>query len=329
MVKVTYASGLPEFVAKKIYKTGQTRGADDDQPFQNRVLRSSTVLIPYSLWSRNKTVRTHSFACGAIILVEPPTYAGWLAAGSIPPGVVIGTNALVYYETRQQWTKHPPHNWGFVAASSRTPIARKRLPLGGQFFARVPATTSAGQGTIKEGFVGRASGGKGAGIRIYEYASCETLKATRLQLAYLAWQTKSMVSLAQSKGVLNPVASKKAVETECKRLRLSTISKLERAGTMCNGMTICPLCRVPIDAGDLLAPVPQMKGREVLTQRITKVNLFHIEPLVPGRFNHKSYNLGWGHHHCNVVATDAGIARTLDWLSKVLKNNGYLVTVPK
>ena len=31
----------------KIYKTGQTRGADDDVIYQNRVLRNSTVLIPY------------------------------------------------------------------------------------------------------------------------------------------------------------------------------------------------------------------------------------------------------------------------------------------
>ena len=38
---------IPKAVDTKIYKTGQTRGADDDVIFQNRVSRNSTVLIPY------------------------------------------------------------------------------------------------------------------------------------------------------------------------------------------------------------------------------------------------------------------------------------------
>lgn len=36
---------LPQLLDRKIYKTGQTRGADDDVIFQNRVGRNSTVLI--------------------------------------------------------------------------------------------------------------------------------------------------------------------------------------------------------------------------------------------------------------------------------------------
>jgi len=35
---------------------------------------------------------------------------------------------------------------------------------------------------------------------------------------------------------------------------------------------------------------------------------------------HKPYNLGWGHHFCNVVARDAGIMETLDWMKGVLEN---------
>lgn len=38
---------LPASVKTKIYKTGQTRGADDDVIYQNRVGRNSTVIIPY------------------------------------------------------------------------------------------------------------------------------------------------------------------------------------------------------------------------------------------------------------------------------------------
>jgi hypothetical protein len=31
---------LPQLLDRKIYKTGQTRGADDDEIYQNRVSRS-------------------------------------------------------------------------------------------------------------------------------------------------------------------------------------------------------------------------------------------------------------------------------------------------
>lgn len=37
---------LPPLVERKIYKTGQTRGASNSEIYQNRVGRNSTVLIP-------------------------------------------------------------------------------------------------------------------------------------------------------------------------------------------------------------------------------------------------------------------------------------------
>ena len=42
---------LPRLIESKIYKTGQTRGADDDVIYQNRVNRNSTVLIPYQVYN--------------------------------------------------------------------------------------------------------------------------------------------------------------------------------------------------------------------------------------------------------------------------------------
>src|SRR5690606_40237277 len=54
---------------------------------------------------------------------------------------------------------------------------------------------------------------------------------------------------------------------------------------------------------------------------VTKLNLFHIEELRTGVFNHRPYNLGWGHHHCNVVVKDSGIDETIQWMNSVIKNN--------
>ena len=41
-----------------------------------------------------------------------------------------------------------------------------------------------------------------------------------------------------------------------------------------------------------------------------------------GKFEHRTFNLGWGHHHCNVVVKDAGLIPTLQWMKFVLENNG-------
>ena len=59
-----------EFVSSEKYKTGQTRGADDDQIFQNRV-GNSTVLIPYSIWTSQPFVRQIQYENGFIVLISP------------------------------------------------------------------------------------------------------------------------------------------------------------------------------------------------------------------------------------------------------------------
>ncbi len=41
---------LPKLLDRKLYKTNSSGAADDDEIYQNRVLRASTVLIPYPAW---------------------------------------------------------------------------------------------------------------------------------------------------------------------------------------------------------------------------------------------------------------------------------------
>lgn len=68
----------------------------------------------------------------------------------------------------------------------------------------------------------------------------------------------------------------------------------------------------------------QAEGREVPDLTVTNTSLFHINELRVGRLNHRPYNLGWGHHYCNVVVKDSGIHGTLEWMKEVLKNNGII-----
>lgn len=64
---------LPSLLDRKIYKTGQTRGADDDEIYQNRVGRNSTILIPYSQFPKflNDTIYRMDYENGYIVLLTP------------------------------------------------------------------------------------------------------------------------------------------------------------------------------------------------------------------------------------------------------------------
>jgi ribosomal protein L34 len=85
--------------------------------------------------------------------------------------------------------------------------------------------------------------------------------------------------------------------------------------------TTCPLCLKELSSQGFFNRMEQAEGREVLDLTVTELNLFHIEELRMGGFNHRPYNLGWGHHHCNVVVKDAGIQPTLRWMHEVIARN--------
>ena len=73
MVKIkSRAPNLPDLIKSKLYKTGQTRGADDDVIFQNRVNRNSTVLIPYEVFDFFRVAPDNNgvFENGFIVLIN-------------------------------------------------------------------------------------------------------------------------------------------------------------------------------------------------------------------------------------------------------------------
>lgn len=317
----TYKTGLPPEIGTKLYKTGQTRGADDDQIYQNRVLRSSTVLIPYEQWRDGTLFSSVGFENGYIVLASPEQY--YLnnppnVRPDLPEGLELGRNLLLIYETRTQLTKYPPETLGLLPATSRT------APLGGQYVARVSNTTSQQQNAIREGFTTGAL--KGAGIRVYEYASAEELEATRLQLAFLAWRAPGIMELSPAE---DPSVCKELVDKACREKGLADFARLQEARLLnADEITICPLCLKPITATELASREKQAEGREVHDLTITAANLFHIKELRVGQFNHERYNLGWGHHHCNTVARDWGLQPTLQWMREVIARNEQAAPLP-
>ena len=312
---------LPSLLASKIYKTGQTRGADDDVIYQNRVMRASTVLIPYGLWGKfsSPPESEERFENGFIVLIDPSVYfeSNDIDAELASKGLRIGENALVFYQKRTDWDQYNPIALGWTAASSR------KSPLNGQYTARVAATTAIDGGNrINEGFT--TSQLKGAGIRLFEYASKRTITDCRLQLEALYWLCKnSLESVVEYGMILESARLRKDIA-----MRLAgdngflDLKHLQRSRLVnSKGMAICPLCLEELSAADFFSRLEQAEGREVHDLTVTRVNLFHINELRYGEYNHRPYNLGWGHHHCNVVVRDSGIEKTLSWMSQVLKRN--------
>lgn len=304
---------LPQLVWTKIYKTGQTRGADDDVIYQNRVGRNSTVLIPYVDYEICKQAPSENgqYENGFIVLIRPEDYFN----SSSHKGLKLGKNMLVFYETREQWVKYPPLKKWKAAISRKT-------PLGGEYVARIPATTSEGQSKIVKGFC--TSSMKGAGIRVYEYSTQQNNNNCKLQLEVLFWSCKDIEELI--KVAENPSALRNYInelKNEAKEKGLYNRKELEQARIVdADGYTICPLCLQHISAIGFCRKIQQAEGRVVPDLTVTEVSLFHIRELRTGEFNHRPYNLGWGHHHCNVVVKDSGIEPTLDWMRRVLiKNN--------
>jgi hypothetical protein len=313
---------LPLLLHNKIYKTGQTRGADDDEIYQNRVGRSSTVLIPYNCIDKcllNHEKQLIEYEKGFIVLIPPKIYFSSrdvdqdLAVKS----VFLGQNAVLFYETRTDWDNYPPDKQGFVPASSRS------NPLNGQYVARIPATTSVATGEkILKGFTTTSL--KGAGIRVYEYADNETIKNCRLQLEALFWMCADSLHVAVKNGmsIENASLRKDSIMEACSDKSLLDIKKLQSARVIsATSTSMCPLCLRELGGQEFLSKMVQAEGREVNDLTITQANLFHIKELRYGEHNHQPYNLGWGHHHCNVVVKDSGIFETLRWMNSVLKNN--------
>ena len=330
---------LPQLLDRKIYKTGQTRGADDDVIFQNRVGRNSTVLIPYSQWAQCRPSSPDMYENGFIVLIPPAVYCGApnMPDGLVAQGLKLGVNALVFYETRADWQTFPPKQHGLTIANARAVQKVKVLAangkmksqrvasssLGGTYVARVPATTADDGGDkIVHGFSEKKL--KGAGIRVYEYASSATIDQCRQQLEALFWKCRDADAVAVANGMTaaQAAARKAANLDKCQQHELLDLPRLTQARMLNSaGYTICPLCLDELSGQGFFNRMEQAEGREVPDLTVTQLNLFHVQELRYGLLNHRPYNLGWGHHHCNVVVKDTGIIETLEWMRGILDRN--------
>lgn len=115
---------------------------------------------------------------------------------------------------------------------------------------------------------------------------------------------------------------KTCILNQCRTAGLLDYERLQQVRILnAERVTVCPLCLEPLSGAGFMCRIAQAEGRTVPDLTVTEVSLFHIEELRAGLYNHRPYNLGWGHHYCNVVAKDAGIANTLNWLQQIIRRN--------
>jgi len=323
MTQSTRLPRLPRLVEQKLVKTGYTRGATIKEIYQNRVTRNNPVLIPWDIWDRCKSPSDGSdrYENGFIVLIEPSWYFTTPDADlqMKARALELGVNALLIFRHRQDWENLRPRT-GRLANGKQFVVAKSRsAPLGGVYFARIHATVAHDGDSRIEGF--NTSRLRGAGIRVYEYASAATIAHARLQLECLMWLCRDapmqMTHAGMSKRDVD--LRRTAQLTEATRNRLLDYGRLVTLRLVDdNRHTICPLCLKSMSAGEFLRRAVQAPGRETHDLTTTEASLFHIEELRVGRHQHKPYNLGWGHHFCNVVVKDAGILPTLAWMREVI-----------
>lgn len=309
---------LPPLLQSKIYKTGQTRSANDDVIFQNRANRNGTVLIPMesirlfdiSIFTTNK------FESGFIVVINPEEYytnpdiALLMRARKLK----LGINAILLYETRAQWNEFNPYRNKLKVAEKRT------SPIDGHFVARIPST-SRNEEKIVLGF--NTSSCKGAGIRVSEYASLLTIKSSHLQLEYLFWLCHNSKEIALGAGMTDSEVENRiaAITTACNNQKLSNIDRLYKARIIDSAKnTICPLCLKKLSAETFLINFFESTEKSDINKEISPINLFYINQLKTGEFNHVPYNLAWGHQNCNMICKETGVIETIKWMKEVVVN---------
>jgi len=144
------------------------------------------------------------------------------------------------------------------------------------------------------------------GIRQDEYADQLEVRHIMAQLAYLLWNSIGattylgretptyLIDYLDFFGLRNP------------QLYLEN-------GTMNSmGITTCPFCLRQLNVEEFTASQQQQVGRETAMSNSTELEMMHIIPLQMGEFNHRRYNLGWGHKKCNAAQGGDSISESIE-----------------
>ncbi|MGY1771634.1 hypothetical protein [Blastococcus sp. SYSU D00813] len=263
--------------------------------YQNHVLRSSRVIIPYE---RLESSNLSDYAAGGyVIRLFPEQY--FAAPGVVRPefqvfgAPVVGEDAFVLYRTHSSFESLPPlPNWQVRGLTKNgAPVTRRGVGVEdtGHYVLRMAA--------LGPGRPARSEGPP-QGIFAPEYAPAETNYLCQCVLAWLTVHTYGSPYVA---------TQARHLEAILKQAGLLDMSGYELRGVLRHGLTACPLCLRIIRYEQLHELVNFEEGSGLVNAAIqvegatrsTDVNLFHLTPLVYGSLQHVADSVAWGHANCN------------------------------
>jgi hypothetical protein len=354
-------SGFTDELKKKIDKTKEARNGEGVYKRRNRrdyrvVMQLSTYK---KIYAQNKSI-LDKYEEGYAIRVKPEEY--FQKNGSkqqdFPPSLQLGLNAFIYFKTITSWNiynkfcsdfrevvelKTQPGktdifgSWigDYCNYVKNSILSQLSLICSTSFEGKKKKVAELKEKIIKEGFaLDKNNSGEyifpdqaGLGNFDYDYASKEEINNVRYQMAYLIYKVPNMKKELKSRlGISEEQICRyeNHVESYCEEKKLIDFTKLVsiKAWDESKNIPICPLCKNEITANEFFTDIEQDEGREEEDNTQTAIELMHIRPLKPGEFNHCTYNLGWGHKHCNIIQGNLSINETLDKLKAIMKSNG-------
>lgn len=281
---------------KKIDKAGYaTPRGGNKGAYQNHVYRNNKVIIPFEHIDQ---VDLSQYADGYVVRLFPDQYfesAGVARHRFSEPGApVVGRDAFVLYRSHESLEAFPPPVEWEVRWLSRDgrPVARrgKRILDSGEFVLRLSNAGATRPGRVE---------GPPQGIFAPEYAAAQTNYECQAMLSWLIVHARS-----------SPYTTSQALHLKAVLNHRGLLGdRLERRGVTRNGLAICPLCLRVIDYDELHKSVDFTRVDGLLNAalqvegatRSTRVNLFHLEPLVYETLNHRPTLVAWGHATCNTL----------------------------
>lgn len=281
---------------KKLVKAGfATPRGGSKGAYQNHVLRSSNVIIPYE---RLSNIDLSIYGEGYVIRLFPEQY---FAAPRVPKeeftradaSVRVSENAFVLYRTHHSFETFPPmEGWEvrrILLNGNEVPDRRAGAVDVGHYVLRLSTANDNRPRRIE---------GPPQGIFAPEYADAET---NYLCKAVLAWLT------IHTKGSPYTVTQAAHLKSILRHASLDDSAPYEHRNVLRHGLSCCPLCLRVLRYQELHDTVAfeeetglgnaalQVEG----ATRSTIVNLFHLEPLVYGSLQHAPRHVAWGHAVCN------------------------------
>ena len=334
---------------KKIDKTKEGRGGKGI--YKRRNSRSYRVIIHYSTYlkilKKDKKI-LNNYERGYAVRVKPIDYFDKKGnrKKNFHNSLELGKNAFLYFKNINDWNKYKSYCTNFQQVAelfTRNENINNEEQWIGEYCKFITNTIpqeislicASGTRTnthetefqkLKKKYGINIPKQAGLGNYDYDYASENEIENVRYQLSMMIFRVPKMKD--ELKLLLPELNDKKIKDIEnhiinfCKKNKLYDLNKLSkiRALNKKDLVPICPLCLEKLNAKSFFEIATQDEGREEEDNTQSEIVLMHIEALAPGKFNHHTYNLGWGHKHCNTIQGQYSINETLNNIKRILQN---------